>query len=133
MGLLISRQKPDVRGKEVGTQRQRVKKAMTEIISLEEEETLPLQISTDYYHCVPVLYKPDRGFLSCVHPDIREDKDDKSNMIYKNTKYYCKQCDGYICNGCLSSQCFNHDVQWIGNSTFVCEGPHHKRNNNIQC
>ena len=133
MGLFISRQKPDVRGKEVGTQRQRVKKAMTEIIRLEEEETLPLQISTDYYHCVPVLYKPDRGFLSCVHQDIREDKDDKSNMIYKNTKYYCKQCDGYICNGCLSSQCFNHDVQWIGNSTFVCEGPHHKPNNNIQC
>ena len=91
-----------------------------------EEEARPLLTSTSY--CVASLSRPDR--VLTLHLEIREDKDDNSRLIYKNTKYYCKQCDHYICNGCLTSHCFNHDVQWIGNTTFICECPKHKSNDN---
>ena len=120
------RQKPDVRGRDVGVPK--LKEAKIETIRLEVTE--PLSISN--ISCVAELLLPQHHRAFSLSPEIREDKDDNSNMIYKNTKYYCKQCDFYICNACLTTQCFKHDVQWIGNSTFICECPKHKPSDNIQ-
>lgn len=66
------------------------------------------------------------GFARVSEVEVKENKDDNSRMIYKNTKYFCRKCDIYICNGCFSSDCMNHDVQWIGNATFACESFYHK-------
>ena len=114
-----------MRGKDVGTPK--LKEAKIETIRLEETE--PLSISTISCQAVIQITKLQRA--SSLTPELREDKDDNCRMIYKNTKYYCKQCDFYICNACLTSQCFKHDVQWIGNSTFICECPKHKPSDNI--
>ena len=66
------------------------------------------------------------GRLRINECEVKENKADDSKMIYKNTKYFCKKCDIYICNGCFTTECMNHDVQWIGNATFMCESYYHK-------
>ncbi|XP_023346506.1 uncharacterized protein LOC111715423 isoform X1 [Eurytemora carolleeae] len=43
----------------------------------------------------------------------------------KQTKFYCKQCKTDICNACFTSFCAGHNVQWIGQATFLCQARLH--------
>jgi len=43
----------------------------------------------------------------------------------KQTKYYCKKCEADICNLCFTKYCSGHAVQWIGQSTFICQSRNH--------
>ena len=106
--------------------------ATQEEVSPAPEQTRPLALPPAPPPPRHALLLPPPRVSVTVCRVVEPGKDDTRNMIYKNTKYFCKQCDFYICNACLTTQCFNHDVQWIGNSTFICECPKHKPSDNIQ-
>ena len=128
--LPFFRFKADVRGKDVKLGK--IQKAqINEIVS---ERTQPLS-NTSPAPCHALVEVSGRikvtvcrVYTADISPSVPEiiPKDDNCRMIYKNTKYFCKRCDIYICNGCFSSDCMNHDVQWIGNATFACESIYHK-------
>jgi len=44
----------------------------------------------------------------------------------KQTKYYCKKCNIDQCNNCFSKSCTGHNVQWIGQATFICQSALHQ-------
>ena len=128
--LPFFRFKADVWGKDVKLGK--IQKAqINEIISEKTQQMSHLSPTP----CQAILEVPGkikvivcRVYTADYSPSVPEiiPKDDNCRMIYKNTKYFCKRCDIYICNGCFSSDCMNHDVQWIGNATFVCESIYHK-------
>ena len=111
--------RPDVRGKEV--EHQKVKTAEKTEIVFEIAKSFPAIIIDK---CK--IIEPER--VRTVYLNIKECKQEKDlpNFIYKNTKFYCKTCNEYICNGCFTTECIDHDVQWLGNATFRCESPYHK-------
>ena len=117
---LHSRFKADVRGKDVKLGK--VHKAVVNKIVWEETSNLSLVSDEKLSQATLVL----PSFAMINECKVNKNKDDNCRMIYKNTKYFCRKCDIYICNGCFSSDCMNHDVQWIGNATFVCESFYHK-------
>jgi len=43
----------------------------------------------------------------------------------KQTRYYCTTCACDVCNGCFTQSCAGHKVQWIGQSSFICQSVHH--------
>jgi len=132
--------KADVRGKDVKLGK--VHKAEVGVLYDISEETQPLTVWNNCHLCQASVILSDRHIVSKETRQVKECpqekefppetqiimKDDISNIIYKNTKYFCKKCDIYICNACFSNDCMNHDVQWIGNATFACESIYHKFN-----
>merc|ERR1711973_1038805 len=132
--------KADVRGKDLKLGK--VHKAEVGVLYDISEETQPLTVWNNSHLCQASVILSDRHIVRKETRQVKECpqekefspetqiimKDDISNIIYKNTKYFCKKCDIYICNACFSNDCMNHDVQWIGNATFACESIYHKFN-----
>jgi len=57
--------------------------------------------------------------------EVREECNVRTRSV-KSPKYFCRSCKVDICKACLQSWCNSHDVQWIGNHTFVCASPNHR-------
>ena len=118
------RYKADVRGKDLKLARPQL--ATQEEVRLAPEQPRPLAVPpAPPPPCHALLLPPPRVTVTLCRV-VEPSKDDSRNMIYKNTKYFCKRCDIYICNACFTSDCLDHDVQWIGNATFACESIYHK-------
>jgi len=116
--------RPDVKGRE--EEHIQVKKAEVIDIFYETTKTFP---AVTFDKCTVVFPEPAK-LARRVFPNLKECKYKKEeefpNYIYKNSKYYCKRCNEYICNTCFTTECIDHDVQWMGNATFRCESPGHK-------
>jgi len=116
--------RPDVRGRE----EQHIQEKKAEVLDIVYETTKTFPAVT-FEKCTVVVLEPAKLALR-VFPNLNECKYKKEeefpNYIYKNSKYYCKRCNEYICNSCFTTECIDHDVQWMGNATFRCESPCHK-------
>jgi len=111
--------KPDVRGQEV--EQQKVKFA--EKIEVVFEVVQPFH-TVNFERCKII----QKDFVRTLYLEVKECKKEKGspNIIYKNSKFYCKSCNEHICNACFTTECMDHNVQWLGNATFRCESTYHK-------
>ena len=72
------------------------------------------------------IVEPDRVNVSDVETEMCKKERESTNIVYKNSKFYCKTCNENICNNCFTTECMDHVVQWLGNATFTCDSASHK-------
>lgn len=59
-------------------------------------------------------------YSEVIKTEVREECDEILSKTPRNPKYFCQSCSVDICKDCLQNRCNTHNVQWIGNYTFMC-------------